>query len=351
MSFLTDAEATSLRLARMSLHIVSGDDFVPEPELAIEHDDFLLDRIRDVASASVYRFEDVSTTRDMVEQIARRDLGFEAGAQALAREFCRWHRGGNTRDGAFFMFELGVDDDEVRLYALMKYDYGQALELIQREGHAGLRRIVEAFVGDKAAIQKSALVRVKDGVAEAAISTRDRMGRPTPELTDYFISYLQVTRDRTDGELTNAVKEVVKTTLEDHREILPPGGVAPAVSRALEVLRNTETITEEVVNHAVWMGAGQPADQQVRNALSQSVGRLVKRKKLGGVTFPPDNSQLGRPITRVVRTEEGVTIQYNTGLEGQAVRKVDMPDGATQFIVTTRKYTDAIASERPGRRG
>jgi hypothetical protein len=350
MSFLTDAEAASLRLARMSLHIVSDDEFVPEPELAIEHDDFLLDRIRDVASASVYRFEEVSATRDTIQSISRRDVGFEEGAQTLAREFCRFHRGG-TRDGAFFVFELGVEDQNTRIYALMKYDYGQALELVEREGVAGLRRIVEAFVGDKAAIQKSALVLVVNGAADAEISTRDRMGRPAPDLTDYFIRYLQVTRDRTNGELTTAVKEVVRTTLEDHRELLPPGGVAPAVSRALEVLRNTENVTEDVVNHAVWMGAGQPADEQVRESLKKSVGRLVKRKRLAGVTFPPDGGQLGRPITRVVRTEEGVTIQYNTGLEGQAVRKIETPDGATQFIVTTRRYTDAVVSESSGRRG
>ncbi|MBI5162434.1 MAG: hypothetical protein HY985_00875 [Magnetospirillum sp.] len=349
MSFLTDVEASSLRLARMSLHIVSDDEFMPEPELAIEHDDFLLDRIRDIASASVYRFEDVSSTRDTIEAIAMREVGFEEGAQTLAREFCRFHRNG-TRDGAFFVFELGVDDENIRLYALMKYDYGQALELVEQQGAAGLRRIVEAFIGDKSAIQKSALVRVVNGSAEASLSTRDRMGRPAPQLTDYFIRYLQVVRDRTDSELTTAVKDVVRTSLEDHRELLPPGGVASAVSRALEILRNTETVTEDVVNHAVWVGAGQPADDQVRDSLKKSVARLVKRKRLAGVTFPPDGSQLGRPITRLVRTEEGVTIQYNTGLEGQAVRRMDLPDGATQFIVTTRKYTDAVLSESSGRR-
>lgn len=350
MSFLTDVEGRTLRLARMSLHIVSDDEFMPEPELAIEHDDFLLDRIRDIASASVYRFAEVSSTRDTLEAIAKREIGFEEGAQVLAREFCRFHRGG-TRDGAFFIFELGVEDENVRLYALMKYDHGQALELVEREGVAGLRRIVEAFVGDKAAIQKSALVRVVNGTAQGSISTRDRMGRPAPQLTDYFIRYLQVERERTDGELTNAVKDIVRTALQDHRELLPSGGVVAAVSRALDVLRHTETITEDVVNHAVWMGAGQPADEHLRDNLKKSVGRLVKRNHLAGVSFPPDASLLGRPITRLVRTKEGVTIQYNTGLEGQAIRKVALPEGNTQFIITTKEYTDDVLSEGARRRG
>lgn len=349
MSFLTDAEALSLRLARMSLHIVSDDEFKPEPELTVEHDDFLLDRIRDIASASVYRFSDISTTRNTIESIAVRQIDFESGAQSLAREFCRFHRG-STRDGAFFVFELAVDNENIRLYALMKYDYSQALELIEREGPATLRRIVQAFVNDKSAIQKSALIRVVDGVADSSVSTRDRMGRPTPQLTDYFINYLQVVRDRTDGELTLAVKEVIRTALQDHRDFLPPGGMAPAVSRALEILRSTEIITEDVVNHAVWMGAGQPEDDKVRDSLKKSVNRHVKLKRLTGITFPPDGSQLGRPVTRLVKTIEGVTIQYKTGLEGQAVQTVKLSDGATQFIVTTRSYTDAVLPESSSRR-
>jgi len=349
MSFLTDAEAISLRIARMSLHIVSNSEFKPEPELAIEHDDFLLERLREIASSSVYQFEEKSSTRDTIEAIAKRELAFEEGAQTLAREFCRFHRG-NARDGAFFVLELGVDDHAVRLYALMKYDYGQALELVEREGAAGLRRILEAFVADRAAIQKSAIVRVVSGTAEAALSTRDRMGRPSPQLTEYFAQYLDVVRDRSDNELTAAIKEVVRTALEDHRERLPPGGVASAVSRAFEVLRNSEAITEDVVNHAVWSGAGQPGDEQSREALKKSVDRLVKRKRLSGVAFPPDATQLGKPVTRVVRTDEGVTIQYNTGLEGHAVRKVELPNGEHQFIITTKRYTDGTLAEGAGRR-
>lgn len=333
----------------MSLHIVGGDEFVPEPELPVEHDDFLLDRVREVASDSVYRFQDVSMTRDTLQSIASRAVGFEEGAQALAREFCRFHRG-TARDGAFFVFELGVEDEAAQLYALMKYDYGQALELVQREGATGLRRIVEAFVSDRNAIQKAALVRVVNGVAEAPISTRDRMGRPAPNLTDYFIDYLQVTRDRTDAELTASVKDLVRTALQDHRELLPAGGVAAGVSRALEVLRNAPIINEDVLNQAIWVGAGQPDDESVRDALDTAVGRLVRRKRLSGVAFPPDGAQLGRPVRRVVKTDEGVTLEYDTGLEGQAVRRVELDDGATQFIVTTRRYTDAVLAEPTRRR-
>src|SRR3546814_1949021 len=73
MGFLTDGESASLRLARISLHIVGGEDeFEPQPELPVEHDDFLLQIIRDIASDSVYRFAEISTTRTTIESIATR---------------------------------------------------------------------------------------------------------------------------------------------------------------------------------------------------------------------------------------------------------------------------------------
>jgi len=347
MSFLTDDEAATLRLARMCLHIVGGEDeFEPQPELPVEHDDFLLKILKEIASDSVYRFAEVSTTRSNVEAIANRAVGFQEGAQALAADFCRLHKGG-VKDGAFFVFELGVGDPTVNLYALVKYDYSQALEIVHQEGATGLRRIVEAFVGNKAAIQKSALVRTRNGVAEPAISTRDRMGRPAPILTDFFLNYLQVTRDRNDHQLTSDVKEVVKLALQDNREFLPKGGMATCLSRATQVLRNSPEINEDIIRQAVWVGAGQPADDEVKARFDSSVDRLVRKKKLSGLAFAPAPGVLPQSVKRTVTTEEGVRLEYNTALEGQAVTEEKLADGRTRFVVTTEGYTDD--ADRTGR--
>jgi hypothetical protein len=348
MSFLTPTEQDSLRIARLSLHIVGGEDeFEPQPELAVEHDDFLLQLLKDIASNSVYRFNDISTTRDTVEAIAQRKRSFEACAQSLAADFCRFHKG-RTKDGAFFVFELGVEDDNVNIYGLIKYDYSQALELVHREGANGLRRIVEAFVRDKSSIQKAALIRIVNGVAEPAISTRDRMGKPAPNLTDFFQNYLQVVRDRTDEELTREVREVIRTALTDHREHFQRGEMAAGVARAVDVLRNAPEITEDVMRQAVWVGAGQPEDEAFKSALDVSVDRLIRRKKLAGISFAPHQEGLPRSVRRRVQTQEGITIEYNTGLEGQAIRK-EVEDGITRFIVTTRDYSDGVISDRIGR--
>lgn len=349
MSFFTDAESASLRLARMSLHIVGGDDeFEPQPELPVEHDDFLLQILREIASDSIYQFADISTTRTTIESIATREVGFQEGAQSLAADFCRLHRG-STKDGAFFVFELGVAENDVNIYALVKYDYSQALEIVHREGATGLRRIIEAFVDRKSAIQKSAFIRTRAGIAENSVSTRDRMGRPAPMLTDFFREYLQVTRDRGDDELTSDAKEVVRQALLDNREFLPKGGLATCVSLANGVLRNSPEINEDVIRQAVWVGAGQPADDETKDRFNNSVDRLVRKKKLTGLAFAPAPAVLPRSVRRTVTTEEGVKLEYNTALEGQAVVEERLADGRTRFVVTTGSYTDDVNASRPGR--
>ena len=346
MGFLTDEEAATLRLARMILHIVGGEDeFEPQDELPLDHDDFLLQILKEIASDSVYQFSETSPTRDTIENIATRRIAFKEGAQALAYDFCRLHQG-TTKDGAFFVFELGVADPDVSLYALVKYDYSQALEVIHREGTTGLRRIVEAFIGDKAAIQKSAIVRTRNGIAEQQLSTRDRMGRPLPNLTEYFRSYLQVNRERSDQELTNDVREVIRTTLSDNREFLPAGGVASCVSKALDVLRSAAEINEDVIQQAVWVGAGQPTDVEIKARLKDSATRLIKRKKLTGIAFLPPENVLPRSVRRTVTTTEGVKIEYHTALDGSAVREERLDDGRTRFTVTTEGYRDDVGTDR-----
>lgn len=216
MGFLTDQERRSLQIVAMILHVVGEDPFIPETARAVEHEGFFVGRILDTDVAPVYSFKEGSATCAQLERMARSEVTFEAGAQDLSREFSRFH-GTTSREGAFFIFQLATDDPRTTIYSLVKYDYREAIE--QAEGEQGaslLRRIVHAFIADKKAIQKSALVRVVDGRAEAAISAHDRI-KPAPEIGEYFARFLDVDRSRSDQELNEAVVDVLRQTLKDSR--------------------------------------------------------------------------------------------------------------------------------------
>lgn len=188
MTFIRDDEIADLRIEHMILHVVGDDEFRPQAARIVEHDEFFIERIRNTDVAPVYAFDPASQIKAQLERVALGNDSFEAGGQALSREFARLHPG-SSREGAFFIFELRTRDPSVRLYSLIKYDYQEVIEQQDQDGGNLLRRIVQAFVADKRAIQKAALIRVANGVADADVAARDRM-KQAPEIGDYFGSYI-----------------------------------------------------------------------------------------------------------------------------------------------------------------
>ena len=346
MAFINEEEIASLRIENMILHVVGDDEFNPEPARAVEHTDFFIERIRNTDVSSVFEFHPDSHTKAQLERIAREDDSFEAGCQALAREFARFHPG-SSRDGAFFIFELRTDDPDVRIYSLIKYDYQQVIEQQQADGANLLRLIVQAFVADKRAIQKSALIRVVDGTAEAAISAKDRM-KQAPEIGDYFANYLHVVRTRADDQLNRKTIEAVSSALKELKDILPDRDVPLAFREAKAALNNRQRITEEAIEEAVLSAAGNPEDERTRAKIQSCVRRKVKSAKLEGLEFAPNRQLLSNPAIRRVRTTEGVLLFYPDRVGRANVDRVRTEEGGEVITITTRHVEeDGIVRREP----
>ena len=120
LAFIQEEEFSELRIENMILHVVGDEEFTPELVRLVEHSDFFIERIRNTDIASVFEFHPNSQTKSQLERMAVGDDTFEVGGQALAREFSRFHSG-NSRDGAFFIFELHTADPDVRIYSLPSF--------------------------------------------------------------------------------------------------------------------------------------------------------------------------------------------------------------------------------------
>lgn len=338
MGFLTEQQYGSLSIEHMILHVVRDGPFNPELAREVEHSDFFIERIRNTDASSVYSFEEESGVKAKIGEMARNEVAFEAGAQALSREFARLHHGGH-KPGALFVFELGCDEPDVKIYSLIKYDYQEVIEQADADEGNLLRRILQAFVAEKRAIQKSAIVRVVNGVVEDAVSTLDRM-KTAPEIGDYFASYLHVSRQRSDEELTQAVKDVVRQALGESRDLLPDRNVPRAIQRAQAVLRDRQQIDEDAVQEAILAAAGNPEDEGVRSQLQARTRRKLRSAKLEGLAFPPSGRILQRPPIRQVKTTEGVTLIYPDDAAEGTVRRVDTAEGGQVITITTRHVTE-----------
>lgn len=340
MGFFTDAERESLAIGSMILHVVGGEDFTPEAARVVEHEEFFISRILDTDVAPVYSFVPESQTKAELERIASGQITFEAGAQALSREFSRLHVG-SSRDGAFFIFELRTTEPTTRLYSLIKYDYREAIEQSQENGGNLLRRIVHAFIADKKAIQKSAVVRVKNGVAELAISTRDRM-KPPPAIGSYFETFLNAKRSLSDVELNEKAVEVLRLTLSSNRSLLPGEDVARAFRHAKGVLRDRQEINEDAIADAILAAAGNPEDEALRSEWHAQTRRKIISAKLDGLVFRPDRQVLKRPSLRKVKTVEGVTLTYPDEVGEITVARERTANGGELITIKTERVTEDI---------
>lgn len=347
MGFLSEDERSQLRIEAMILHVVGEAEFDPQPARVVEHANFFLGRIVDTDAAAVYQFKDVSHTRDHLQEIASGAITFEAGAQVLSREFSRQH-GATARDGAFFIFALRTDDPEVRIYSLIKYDYREAIE--QSEGDDGqqrLRRIIHAFIDDKKAIQKAALVRVVNGQADVMVAARDRT-KPSPGIADYFATFLDVERTRNDDELNRQLVEALRKTFLDCQAVLPNQDAANALQQAKAVLRDRQRIDEDAIVEAVLAAAGHPADEQLQTLLRRRTAQKLRVHRLTGLEFPPNRQVLRKPPLRKLRTTEGVTVTYPDETDAVTVRRQPNPDGDGEVITITtdRIVEDTVVPDR-----
>ena len=341
LSFLTDEESAALSVRRMILHVVGteGTFEAQEEQREIEHEPFFLDRIRNNAIDGVHSFEDESEAKLRLERIAQGELAFQTGGQELARVFSRAHVRTSV-PGAFFLFELDVNAPGTTLYSMIKYDYQNALELVARDGRQSLRVIVQAFVTDRRAIQKSCLVRVVNGSAEPLVSAFDRMGR-SPDLTDYFQSFLEVRRSRDDAELSAGLNELLRTTLSACREILPRRDVVAALDLSKESLRGRDLVDESAIREAIFVGSGSPADEHARTQLDRATTRALKHQRMTGVSFCPAPSVLARRPRRQIKTAESVVLSYPGEEEGRSVMRERQPSGAG-WIITIRTQREFV---------
>lgn len=347
MSFFTDEELGSLTIKRMILHVVGTKDFQAMPERPLEEEAFFTDKIQSMAAAPVFMFKKVSPTRQEVESIASGDVTFEHGAQSLAASFNRQHVGGSA-DGVLCMFELEVADPEVKIYSLIKYDYKLALEQNDALPSQALRRIVTALVDDKKAIQKTALIRVVNGVADQNISATDRT-KQGADLADYFADFLSVTRAVSDTELSEITRKLIKGALQACKGDLPDQDVSRALKKAQASLGSRRRVDEDAIVEAVIAAAGHPEDEKVANRLERETRKRVKSSKIHEVSFKPDRRIFRQPYMRKIMTIEGVTILFPDKVGNPNVQIIFLQGDKRKFIIETDKVTeDSVVTPKLG---
>ena len=345
MAFLSENELENLRVSRMIIHVVKNDKspFVPQPEIEVQEEGFFRARVVAEAADGVHSFTDTSEVKSVLEKVARGDMTFQAGGQHLSQRFQEFHVKQSV-SGAFFVLELATDDPAKLFYAMIKYDYRQAVELTESNGKSVLRAIVQAFVKERKALQKVCLVKVSDGQAEALVSASDRM-KQAPDLTDYFERYLGVTRSRDNIELSKKLGEALRQVLEDVKKHLPDRNVGKALAAAKLSLQGRAVVTNDDILDAILHAADRPEAEDIRSEIGAALSRQLKRQKLHDVDFTPDPDTLKVMPRLVVRTKEQVKIEFPDHELGQSVFREETAEGVTFIIKTSELIEDGTLKD------
>lgn len=337
MGFLAEAELDCLRIVNAALHIVGENEFVPHPPSQLEEDEFLRSQIRKTNIDANFRFSETSSTLDQIERIARCEDDFNTGAQNLSKAFAKLHSK-TSIDGAFFIFELATDDDRVKIFSLIKFDYEKALEQVGGSGETRFRLITRAIVAGKRAVQKSALIKVVDGKANSSLSAYDRIKSNT-NIGDYFAKYLDASQERSDEQLTKEVVKLVLETLTECSSLLPGNDVKAAFNRAKAHLAD-RTIDDDATLDAILSGADHPDDERKINRFEQCLRRKLKSFKLEGLSFKPNRTILRRPSYQRLETCEGVNILYREGAPAETIHREPTDEGGEIITICTKKVTN-----------
>ncbi|MFL9812914.1 nucleoid-associated protein [Stutzerimonas sp. VN223-3] len=348
MSFFTQAEEDSLAIRRMILHVVGAKTFEAMRERKPEHTDFFQTKILEHAADSVFSFKTNSTTRLALESIAQGSTTFQRGAQSLSRAFNTLHRGGSA-DGVLCIFELDVGVADTVVYSFIKYDYKVALVQNGAKPGDALRRIVTALIEDKKAVQKTALIRVVNGVAETSVSARDRK-KQAPDLADYFEEFLGVTRTISEQELSHMASKLLRRTLQTCKDLLPDKDVAKAFRHAKGILGKRLKVDEDAIIEAVLSSAGDPTDDKTVQRLERETRKRVRESKLHHLEFKPDRSVLRQPAIRKLRTIEGVTVTFPDIQTNPNVVINNIDGGGKRIVIETKEITEnGLVAERLGK--
>ncbi|MBN9147948.1 MULTISPECIES: nucleoid-associated protein [unclassified Nitrobacter] len=339
MGYLTDEEFGNLRVERMIIHLVGKADepFAPRDEIDVQEEGFFRARIQSEAGDGVHSFVDGSEVRQIVERMAKGRMSFAKGGQALARRFFDLHVRQSV-SGAFFVLQLGADDRDTKLFALIKYDYREAVELTDADGRSVLRAIVQAFVKERRAVQKFCLIRVNNGAADELVCASDRM-KEAPDLTDYFERYLGVQRSKSNSELSKRLNEALRGTLQEVKDLLLNADVGAAMSKAKLALQGRATVSNDDVVDAVMHAADRPDDEDIRTRIDNVTRRTLKRQQLQDVEFRPDRATLQVQPRRVVRTVEEVRLEFPGEELGRSVIRQTIGDEVV-FTVRTRRLVE-----------
>jgi 37-kD nucleoid-associated bacterial protein len=200
-------------------------------------------------------------------------------------------------------------------FAVLKHDDETVLAYETQAAAGGRRRVnlaalEKTFVQNKSALQKSALIRLKDDGGELIILDR----RNQQKVARYFENFLDVVRVHEDADLTAKLVEVTRKVIKENRDLVPPQVYREVTKRTFDAataggkidLEDQKSFLDTV------MGRKLPDD----DPLVAKYSAALRNARIDGIPVTLNSGKIVGPTILRFRTVHGIDIRAPIDLKG-----------------------------------
>ncbi|MDB5992603.1 MAG: hypothetical protein JWQ10_4006 [Herbaspirillum sp.] len=348
-SVLGQAQRDSLEIHNLIFHIIDPeieeDDhvlFLDEVELQEKQKAFFLDRLRDIAEGTQYKFlPEAVSLKEKCELLLDDAQDFNQISRQITRDFAGRHQE-QMSAGVFVIavvtFQAAAHNSR-KLILMVKMDrrpsFSYKYELRNGRKIAVMEEVPNALSETKAAVQKSAVVDVTDHFAWDVLAF-DRVKKPL--LSDYFKAFLGVTARHQDSELTRIAHGTVKKWA---------GKLAPEAMPEGEDLFSYTGRAFNYLNDHAQFDTDAFIDAVIKDQNSERKDVLVRQLKdelalagVAGQQFVPRPGSIPKKQSKqVYQTAEGVTITFEGDKDAVGLRIEAKPDGGKILTIETNQLS------------
>lgn len=340
---LTSGDKQRIKISHFIFHIIITDEDIPhyldEVVMTDEQQKFFKDRLIDSSTGTQYLFlekDKSDLVRSIKEIINNPEEKFIEKSRELASNFVRFHKK-TMSDGVYIISLIKLYDNTPLLY-LVKMDQKKVLRYKVESTDTGKRAILEeiinTFVEDKNAIQKSAIIDIGE-YYQWDVLAFDRSKDGGKGITDYFRNYLGVIEREDASVLTRKAVNAVRQWATIYSEDLDED---PSIfkERAIQYLKTHDTFdSEEFMNMVVY-----EEDYEKKSLMLKSLREYLSEEGIFGQVFSPKPESLSKADQKNIReTAEGVRLEWLGSAKSKGIKvpsKVDPSDNLYHISIYTR---------------
>lgn len=328
---LNKSELHSIEIEKLIFHIIQSHKDTPilldDIDIDISQKRFFRDRIADAATGTQFVFIDKSASQlhEQCQNIIQSPEDYFLESSKRITQSFQSHHAGNTSDGAFvvalirikkilpLIFLSKIDNRKVITYDLVRTETGRK---------AVLEEVINTFIEDRRAIQKSALIDLSNHYAWDVLAS-DRT-KTREAIADYFRKFLSVQQRESASVLTRKTVSAVRSWASRNKHLL---------SESQEIADYKERAIEYFENHVIFDTASfvsfviREQQHEMRESQENGLTEHLSQEGIAGQTFSSMPNSIDPRIKKNVRrTSEGVKIEWYGSASAAGIKISDSLD-------------------------